>query len=527
MNTIPFQVCDITDPQNLFGREKLLDNLIVAAKLKQNTNIIGARRFGKTCVLKSTCSLLKQQCDIAVYPVYIDVKSSDVKGTAAVYRFMIGILVESLYKDGIFTESERFGSVYITPCDDWSEISEQLEELSSSRIQSLFQKLIYWLSELMDKTILFMIDEYEYLFKYALDTTSGFMKMRTMSSDTLPNGARPFCFWLTGSTPWDQLISEVPGSGEANTINGEEYVTPISLESFREMWLHECSLIGDEKIASLLKSKADFAFEKSGGVPFYGKNVIGSYILRNGTLPDYTICQGYFQELSNKALNSGDYKILKELAISPKKMPVSNSLNGLKKRGIICINSKDAYCISIGFLKDFLLGELADQKGKSQIPQETYTLMKTISDQIELINKQRINYRKKPVFPPVMDLSSLEYDLRTPCYTKEQLSDFTSALYRYYYERLKESKDEFGGFLHSKFGKCVDIARHSLGGAHEIDFFERHSGQYSRADLFVEIMGSADELSSSQEYYRFQTEMLKRFKLILDTLFKVVKDNKS
>ena len=130
MNTIPFQVCDITDPQKLFGREKLLSNLIVAAKLKQNTNIIGARRFGKTCVLKSACTLLKQQDDITVYPVYIDVKSSDVKGTAAVYRFMIGILVESLYIDGIFTEPERFGSVNITPCDDWAEIAEQLEQLS-------------------------------------------------------------------------------------------------------------------------------------------------------------------------------------------------------------------------------------------------------------------------------------------------------------------------------------------------------------------------------------------------------------
>lgn len=81
--------------------------------------------------------------------------------------------------------------------------------------------------------------------------------------------------------------------------------------------------------------------------------------------------------------------------------------------------------------------------------------------------------------------------------------------------------------LYGKFGKCVDIARHSLGGAHEIDFFDRRSGQYSRADLFIEIMGNADELSSSHEYFRFQIEMLKRFKLTLDSLFKAVKDNKS
>ena len=122
-----------------------------------------------------------------------------------------------------------------------------------------------------------------------------------------------------------------------------------------------------------------------------------------------------------------------------------------------------------------------------------------------------------------MDISSLEYDLRTPCYTKEQLSDFTSALYKYYYERLKKSKDDFGGFLYGKFGKCVDIARHSIGGAHEMDFFEPHEGRFSRADLLIEIMGSPDELSSSHEYYKFQIGMLKLFKETLELMYNQIK----
>ena len=523
MNKIPFQVCDISEPSILFGREQLLSNLLIAAKLKQNVNIIGARRFGKTCVLRSSCTLLKRQDNLLVYPVYIDIKSSDIKGTAEVYRYLLGVLVESLYKDGIFTEPEVFGSVEIIPCNDWTEIAERLENLSAPRIQSVFQRLVYWLSELMDKTILFMIDEYEYLFKYALDRTSGFMKLRTMSSDVLSNGLRPFRFWLTGSTPWDQLISEVPGSGEANTINAVEYVTPIDQEAFTSMWKTECEMVEDNDLKCLLLSHLGFAYEKSGGVPFYGKNVIGSYILKNRVLPDYTVCQGYFQELSNKALNSGEYRILKELAITPKKITPSNSFNNLKNKGIICIKSKDVYSIPIGFLKDFLLGEISDQKGKRQVMPETYTLMKAITDQIELINKQRENYRKKAIFNPVMDISSLEYDLRTPCYTKEQLSDFTSALYKYYYERLKKSKDEFGGFLFGKFGKCVDIARHSIGGAHEMDFFEPHEGRYTRADMLIEIMGSPDELSSSHEYYTFQLGMLKRFKETLDIMYNQIK----
>ena len=47
MNIIPFQVKDISNSKELFGREKLLDNLIVAAKLKQNTNIIGEEDSAK------------------------------------------------------------------------------------------------------------------------------------------------------------------------------------------------------------------------------------------------------------------------------------------------------------------------------------------------------------------------------------------------------------------------------------------------------------------------------------------------
>ena len=523
MNKIPFQVCDITNPQELFGREQLLKRLVVAANLKQNTNIIGARRFGKTCVLKTACTLLRQTDNISVYPVFIDVKSADIKGTDAVYRYLLGVLIESLFADGIFTEQAEFGNVDIMPCDDWTIIDEQLRNLTSSRIQSVFQRVVYFMSELMDKTILFMIDEYEYLFKYALDSGAGFMKLRTMSSDTLQNGLRPFCFWLTGATPWDQLRNEVVGSGEANTVSGSEYVTPISKDEFIRMWESECALIDDEEKQTILLESVNYAYDKSGGVPDYGKNVIGTFILKNGVLPDYTICLGSLQELSNKALNSGEYKILKDLAIAPKKIATSNTYVNLRNKGLICVRTKDISFIPIGFLNDFILGELADQKVKVQPLPESYTIMESITDKIELINKQRLNHKKTAIFPPTYDNTSLENDLRTPCHTKEQLSDFASALYRYYYERLKVSKNEFGAFLYGSFGKCVDTARHSIGGGHEMDLFEKSDGQYSYADMLMEIMGSANELSSSQEYYKFQIEMLKRFKETVDKLFVVVK----
>ena len=56
-----------------------------------------------------------------------------------------------------------------------------------------------------------------------------------------------------------------------------------------------------------------------------------------------------------------------------------------------------------------------------------------------------------------------------------------------------------------------------------MDIFKQREGQLSRADLYVEIMGSADEISSSQEYYKFQVEMLKRFEHTLRKMFEYIK----
>lgn len=58
-----------------------------------------------------------------------------------------------------------------------------------------------------------------------------------------------------------------------------------------------------------------------------------------------------------------------------------------------------------------------------------------------------------------------------------------------------------------------------------MDNFEQHQGQFSRADLYIEIMGCADEISTSQEYYKFQIEMLKRFKATLEKILKTIKEN--
>ena len=72
----PFIVgIDITSTKDLFGRNREIETLISCAKRKGNAGIIGARRFGKTCLMKSLETYLVNNSSIGAYPLYFDVKT--------------------------------------------------------------------------------------------------------------------------------------------------------------------------------------------------------------------------------------------------------------------------------------------------------------------------------------------------------------------------------------------------------------------------------------------------------------------
>jgi ABC-type transporter Mla maintaining outer membrane lipid asymmetry ATPase subunit MlaF len=60
----PFEIIDISNKSNLYGRDALLRKLTILAKRCENASIIGARRFGKTCLLKSIITDIKLSNDI-------------------------------------------------------------------------------------------------------------------------------------------------------------------------------------------------------------------------------------------------------------------------------------------------------------------------------------------------------------------------------------------------------------------------------------------------------------------------------
>ena len=156
---------------------------------------------------------------------------------------MIASLMKSLCLDGIFVEKEMFGTLTIKPSKDTNDIVEQLDKLSFPRIQALLEDVIRFFSALLEKHILFIFDEYEYLFKYCFEDSNAFMPLRALADERQENTEQPiFSYWLVGAISWDVLSVSI-GSGVANNVTISEYVTPLTKDDFSKMWNYECSLI--------------------------------------------------------------------------------------------------------------------------------------------------------------------------------------------------------------------------------------------------------------------------------------------
>ena len=527
MSTIPFEIHTISNPEDLYGRESLLKKLTVLAKRKENTEILGARRFGKTCMLKSMHTLIRKSGNISVYSVYLDFKIADVHGTEAAYRYMISELVKLLFSDGVFTEPQTIGVQIINPTDDQLDIEEQLYGISATRIQALLERMIRFFAKKMNKTILFMIDEYEYLFKYGLDTPSGFFRLRDLSTTLIDDSLRPFCFWIAGVLDWDELCTDI-GSGELNPITAIEIVHPIEKDAFYKMWEAECELIDDAAKKQIVLDCLDFAFEKSGGVPFYAKQ-IGAYLMRNDGLPDYSISKSSFKETMNKTMKPAEMNILKALALKEEHLLLSDALTSLKNRGLVVDKEDGAHAISIGFLKDYLAAEHNNPLMEKR-DTESGLLADQVFELIENINKAQLNRSLDVIFKLPIEAVSFYKDLAIPCYSAERIQDFSNALYLIYFEWTKKERprellpEPFRNDINAQY---VDVARHTIGRGHLIDDFVSQSGKATKKDMLVAITGKVDEPYEPEEFYAIQIAFLERFKSSLEGIRKYLSENAS
>lgn len=519
---------EITNAKDLFGRREIFAQLLNLANRRQTVSLTGLRRFGKTSILKCIESELRSNKNSKVYPIFFDFKEvgSIIKGTNNVYRYMVSRFVERLYIDKHFTKEEVFKKKLITPSKDWVDIYENLSDVNPVRIQSLFEEIVSFFSEYLEKTVLFLFDEYEYLFKYSFDDPVGFMKMRNFASKINDIGINPFSFFITGTLTWEHLCT-ITGSGEMNCIDEPMYLTPIDYDSFQAMWQNEINLI--ESCPSEVSIGGGYAYESSGGVPYYGK-LIGSNWLNTSNIPNYFILKSYFQEIINNLQNE-EKEILIELSKIPRNFKSSKHVLELIEKGLIKKNGTH-YEIRINFLRDYIKAVFINQLAKpTEIPL-SQSLTDSISDLISTINNTYKSKRGYYIFEPVNDEAALIRDLRCQCMALEQFSDFASSLYKIVFERTKENANGVDVVLRRlpkpykrghEFIDLVDIMRHSLGSGHLMDTFTQKPGQFSKSRMLEILTGSKNEPNTSEEFYSLQIKMLQRFEAELNKLNAIVR----
>ena len=243
-----FSQAKIKDANKLFGREDDLHKLLGYASDLTQIQIVGCRRFGKTTISMCVENELRSNPDSHVYPIYTDVQTESPQGTANFYRYLISKLVVRISTDGIFTEEKKFGRVTIQPCDNYKYVIEDLKEAKDAFMDDTFKKLVSFVAEKLQKTVLYIFDEYEHMAENTIDSLDGFMPLRDFSTERLESGIRPFFFWLVGARPWGEFVKEkrlsnvevIGGSGEFNNVEIAVPLVPISKSAFTSFWNTRC-----------------------------------------------------------------------------------------------------------------------------------------------------------------------------------------------------------------------------------------------------------------------------------------------
>ena len=528
MNISPFRAnYEIKDPKILFGRKEELQKLCDFAEGLLQVEIIGHRRFGKTCLVKSFITQQKANVNRKTYPVYIDVYSDSIEGTANVYRYLTSQIVSNLLVDGYIEEEEMSIDDYtFTPNKNWKKVYKQLGTIEDEIDQiGIFEEAIESLSQKIGQTFLLVFDEYEKAVD-AFDNINGLMHIRRLT-----NSSNYLSVWITGASPWKKFIlgssQDVRGSGVFNGITFNVDVCPLKKEDFHEMWNYECSLIEDSVKREHLESLWEKVYTSSGGVPCFAKEIGGfSYI--EGCYPQYYRLKNHFAELV-KNLTNGEIKCLRTILVSPQEYDVSekpDSIVTLERYGLICADDNKFY-IASRFFADYIRAGIYEEQLSNEGNSSIDTTVRNIINTFYHINDKWNSIYGKYMFDPTNDTQRLYQDLGIKCDSREKAPNFVNSIYLLYWEGAKENKagekipDQFKWTM---FRKSMDRIRHVLGKAHQQDKLAQSAGQIDKATALKEIWGDPTEPQSPQDWLHFQECMLNRFLQELTNIYQSIEN---
>lgn len=509
-----FSTRPVLEKKELFGRKDELDTLFNYIDCNNSGAIIATRRFGKTSILRVLCQELKNHPH--VFPVFIDcsVFAGDVLTRNDVYRYIVAEIIAELFRQKVFIYPEDIDGYHVEPFESASRVKRNLLEIEDC--VDLFNGIVNEFNERMKKIFFMLFDEYEFLVSHSLAATATFMPIRNLYQNKMIN------YIIAGAKDFDDYETEV-GSSQLNLTGFKMNLPPISKKDFNLMWDYEVNKIENKEIRHFLRNYKDFAYEKSGGVPFYGK-LIGQKLHIEHTAPSYKFFERFFKEILNGYVKKYQKSLLRQYAIGEQNIEYDANL---EEMGLISKNEENRYNISVGFLSDYI--KSLNDKEYDFVP-ESYILGSSINKKIGYINQYM------EVFCPTGMETNLLERMQKPVYDQERMMSFALAVYQTYLERSKgrneNSRKEIYGFkIPDKFSKqnnrrfiyALDALRQEYGHLEYQPLYD--SNQMSAQEMFEFFSNSPKVPVAKDEYYTLQVQVLRMLDNELTEMLEYVRLN--
>lgn len=458
----PFIVNNVIESiDSLFGRQKSINALISCAKRRENAGIIGARRFGKTSLLKSMLSYIESHPETNALPIFFDVKNETNihRNTPEVYYTLAAILAKKMceiriLQEGNYNISRR---CILEVSTDLSDMIVQMSSWHPEYQTKAFLNLVDEVSK-HGKYVLLLLDEIDSLLLDALNTPSDFGRIRTAATDK----SEKLSFWIAGTSSWKSITTTI-GSPELNCGLEQIRLSSLDKEDFAAMWEYECSFIEDKDLYQKIVSLEDIVYSKTGGVPYYAKFIGSSFM--NGTItemPDYGILRDYLMGVyESKFMTETERSALRVLAKGGIKFEneVPDGVNSLYIKGLVEEKDNKEYYIAIEYLADYVSAINSNSVLEASPDIEKMERDMLVDEIVRLRIAVNKSYNDSPFVST--DDDSIDFpNLRKPCYDESALFAFATSMYKLYYEGSGKGCRLPVGFHDNKFSKMIRVLRH-------------------------------------------------------------------
>lgn len=232
----PFIVNNVIEDINyLYGRSKCIGALVSCVKRRENAGIIGARRFGKTSLLKSMRSYIESHPESNALPIYFDVKDDFTgihKDTPKVYYTLAAILAKEMCEMGILKEG-NYNISRRCVLDVSTDLSDMVVQMSTWHPEYQTKAFFNLTDEVCrhGKYVLLLLDEIDSLLLDAFNTPSDFGRIRGAATDK----SEKLSFWIAGTSSWKSITTSI-GSPELNCGLEQIRLSSLDKEDFSAMW---------------------------------------------------------------------------------------------------------------------------------------------------------------------------------------------------------------------------------------------------------------------------------------------------